>query len=338
MLLPVQFTVTRPNAPASEVAANPNVTTTPTNTIPRDEIVDVKLKIPPLANQDLTVTLDVTPDTMKTQTLATPNDSRGSVQMFDFGTKGTGGTITAGATQIVLKATDNGEETFAAVFNKEGTLNIKVTFTVGTATITAQSQQLTITKQIRKYAKDPSTGYDFNQYDQAFQDAADHWKAVYQHSIDDVERLKAMGMDESEEGEGIPNYTGGQDDIMSYGNPADPDIHVIHNDGTQPSENEIVVSSGTIRTWYYPQAVLTPPADAILWGTCVLYHKAQTLHTSDDVHYTVTWKSWDAATSAYNNGSGIDYLNQVDRAFLEGKHPTDNVNIWPIRTDGKARP
>jgi hypothetical protein len=334
-LLPVEFTVTRPNAPDSEVATNPEVRTKPTNTVPRDEIVDVKLKIPPLGTADLTVDLDIGPDAMKKQTLG----SRTDVQMFDFGDKQTDGSIVSG-TQITLKASENGEKTFAAVFNKEGTLNIKATFTIGSSgTTTVQSQDITVKKQIRKYAKLEGSTYDFNQYDKAFQDAADRWGSFYQYPVDDVERFKAMGMTESELGRNPTAPVNRPQDILTIGNPGDHVLEQLHGDSGY-QQKEVVVQTNSVRTLSYPDAAAGPAATAISYGVCWLYHKAQTIVNNPNPppdFIPGTWRSWDDATTRYNGGGVPNYLERVNHAFKEGRHPTDNIKIWPLKTDGKAR-
>jgi len=315
------------------------VRTAPTNTVPRDEIVDVEISVPPVTNQNLTVQLDLAPVAMKTQVLG----ARGSVQMYDFCQLQSSGSTQTDITQITLSASNSWQEHFKAVFNREGTVNLKIAFAIGTSgTDTIVSQNIAVTKQIREYGYDNS-GYNFNQYDEAFQTAYDYWGGFYSYPIDDVDRLKAMGMDESSLGQTLA-YPGGADDIMSYGWTLDPDIHVLHNDPTYvdengvtqavPPEREYVPSLGASRQIYYPAAATTPPATAIYWATCELYHKAQVFDGSGNFRF---WRSWDSATTKYNGGGVNDYLTRVHRVMLEGETPDGRSYLWPIETDFSAR-
>jgi hypothetical protein len=192
--------------------------------------------------------------------------------------------------------------------------------------------------RIRKYAELPSDpGYDLNQHDDAFVTAAGYWGSVYLHDVD-PELLKAIGMAESEIG------LIGTDDIMTIGNPGDATLEKIR--GTPPydqfpvAEREVDIPNNTTRRLSYPQADATPPATAILYGTCWLYHKAQSILDNPSpppAYIPGSWRTWDDAVTAFNGGGVQNYLERVHKALLQGRHPTASAYIWPLKTDGRAR-
>jgi hypothetical protein len=142
------------------------------DTLLRDEIADLKIKIPPLGNTDWDLEIDVEPGDVKTQTLG----NRGTVQMYDFGTVNNGtvtpltetnGSTQAGPYDIKLLAPKSGEETFKVVVNEEGKFKIRLkSQDNANVKIDVVSQEFTVEKRIRKYGKDtPSATYDFNKHD-----------------------------------------------------------------------------------------------------------------------------------------------------------------------------
>lgn len=310
----------------------------------RDEVVDIRIKVPPIGAADLTVDLTIEPEAMRTQVLS----NRGVVKMYDFGQVEANGTIAPDKTQFVLQASAGGERTIKAVFNKEGTLEIKMKSTDGKIDFT--SPDYTIQKRMRKYASLPSSqNHDLNQHDKALVDAANHWGGVYQHPVDDVERLKAMGMAESDLG--ITDAV----DILTVGN---------NNDFVIPrlkGQTSGVKLNGTTETWTkefeflpngaggytpsyynYQDASKTSAPIAIKWGTCWFYKKAMisSLDPNGPPTYSKfdSWRTWESATTRYNGGGVNNYLERVDNAMKEGKHPTTpNLFLWPLKSNNKAR-
>ena len=314
------------------------------NTMLRDEIVDIRIKIPPLSNTDWTVDLTVEPEAMRTQNL--PN--RGDVKMHDFGQVETTGTVTPDKTQFVLQASAGGERTINAVFNKEGTLKIKMKSTDGKIDFT--SPDYTIQKRMRKYASLPSSqNHDLNQHDVAFVNAANHWGGVYQHQVDDVERLKAMGMAESDLG--ITDAV----DILTVGNNDDfviprlkgltSGVRLNGTTETWTKEFEFLPNGagGYASSYYnYQDASKDSAPIAIKWGTCWFYKKAMISGLDPNSPPTYSkfdgWRTWESATTRYNGGGVNNYLERVNRAMKEGKHPTTaNLFLWPLKTNKKAR-
>lgn len=323
LLLPIEFELVHTETDHAGYVLHPGV-----DVALRDEIVDLRIKIPPLENQDWAVDLTIEPEEMRTQALPV----RGDAQVYDFGNIASGGQVQADQSHFVVEAANQGKKTIKAVFNKEGTLKVRMQSSDGKFSFL--SQQLTIPKRTRKYGRDTATTtFDFNQHDLAFENAANHWAGVYQHAIDDVERLKAIGMAESELGR-LPTSTSRPDDIMTIGSPGTHVLDILH---AVPShqEYEVDIPNNTIRTLNYPDANHTPAATAILYGTCWLYHKAQTIQPDLTPG---PWHSWDYATTQYNGGGVSNYLERVTRAFQQGRHLTDDTaTIWPLKTDKRAR-
>jgi hypothetical protein len=286
---------------------------------------------------------------MKTHTLG----SRGAVQMYDFGklengnvtplTTEANGSTKAGPYDIKLLASKGGEETFRIAVNKEGKFKIRLKTADGKIDVT--SQEFTVTKRIRKYGTDTATAtYDFNKHDKHFENAGQYWGNFYQHQLDDIGRLKAIAMTETELGRAPNQYpTLRQYDHMTIGDPRDNVLDTLQYVSGH-REREIDPENNDVRWLNYPAANCNSSGDAILWGTCWLFHKAQTVANNPNPppdYMPGTWKTWDYATQGYNghgSGAGVpDYLIRFNRAFLEGRHPTDNTTIWPMLTNGRAR-
>jgi hypothetical protein len=318
------------------------------DTLLRDEIANLRIKIPPFGTADWDLKIDLEPTDMKTQTLG----RRGSVQMYDFGkveygnvtplTTEANGSTKAGPYDINLLASKGGEETFRIAVNKEGKFKIRIKTADNKIDVT--SQEFTVTKRIRKYGKDTATAtYDFNKHDKHFENAAASWGAFYQHPVDDVERLKAIGMTECELGRNPTAPIERPNDIMSVGNPDDNVLDTLRYVSGH-REREVDPANNAVRWLNYPDANCTSSRDAIFWGTCWLYHKAQSILNNANPPPELIpggWKSWDYATQAYNGvGAGAGdpyYFERFKRTWSEGRHPDDNVTIWPLLTNGRAR-
>lgn len=310
----------------------------------RDEIADLRIKVPTVNNTDWEMKIDIESTTATTESLGT----RGNVQMYDFGTLengtvtpltvGANGTTKAGPYDLKLKNSNGGQETIKLVVNKEGTFKIKLKSADNKIDIT--SQEFTVSKRIRKYGKDiVSTTYDFNKHDRHFENAAEYWGEFYQHNIDKVERLKAIGMTESELGRNPQNAASRPDDIMTIGHPDDHVLDALHF-ASGFHEKEVYPQSNSIRDLNYPEAIATPAASAIHWGTCWLYHKAQTIASNPQAppdFIPGPWRTWNDATTRYNGGGVDNYLERVTRALEEGRHPTDNTTLWPLLINKMAR-
>ncbi|MEQ1752320.1 MAG: thrombospondin type 3 repeat-containing protein, partial [Prosthecobacter sp.] len=133
-LLPVEIEVKHTEKERDDEGNELTTTINPgATTLLRDEIADLRIKVPTMGNADWDLKLELEPADMKTQTL----DSRGAVQMYDFGTIDPFGTITplsanangtskAGPYDIKLLAGNGGDETFKIVVNKEGKFKLRL--------------------------------------------------------------------------------------------------------------------------------------------------------------------------------------------------------------------
>ena len=290
---------------------------------------------------------------METPATFTENlGTRANVKMYDFGkveqnatitplTIEANGTTKAGPYDITLPAATQGEARFRIVVNKDA--KFKLRLKTADNTVNVLSQEFTVTKRIRKYANLPSNpNHDLNQHDQAFVDAADHWNGAYQHQMDDIERIKAMGMAESELG--ITDAV----DILTVGNNDDfviprlkgltSGIKLNGQPETWTREFEFVpdgTGQYSRRFYNYQDAARTPARTAIKWGVCWFYKKA--MISREDASFG-GWRSWDPATTRYNGGGVSNYLERVNRSMKEGRHPSSTtLYIWPILSNKKAR-
>ncbi|MBB5353995.1 hypothetical protein HNR46_004267, partial [Haloferula luteola] len=359
-LLPVEFEIIHTEIdPATGQAVNPGV-----DTMLRDEIVDIRIKVPPIGNADWTVDLSIEPEAMRTENLP----DRGDVQMFDFGQIEDDGTVRPDKTQFLLKASNNGERTIRAVFNSHGKLTIKMNSTDGKIDFT--SPGYTIKERIRKYAI-PYPGFynhDPNQYDQEFIDAADHWGEFYVHPIDTVDRLKAISVAESNVGALVQNKAARPHDILTIGHPDDDVLETIQGNPEQWDLDLVHPKKPAADARYkklnYPQANIGSTQEAIKWGTLWLYVKAFGLPANIEANPNWTWgkrnqaphdvidgieepeyrfkdwSAWDYATEKYNGGGVGDYMNRVNSALEKGLHwnAVGSNKLWPIRSDKSGQP
>ncbi|MCB1130051.1 MAG: hypothetical protein KDN05_02915 [Verrucomicrobiae bacterium] len=319
----------------------------------RDEIAELKISIPTIHGHDWSLNIDIEPETMKTQSMGT----RGQVQTYDFGvvangnttslSKGADGATQAGPYDLDLQHAEGGEKTIRIVINKEG--YFRVVLKSSDNKINISSQEFTVAKRIRKYASLPSSiGHDLDRHDQEIIAAAEHWEGVYMHAVDTVDRIKAIGMAESELGLTDEN------DIMTIGNAGDHVLDTFRNVPPYdkfPSAGlalrEVVIANNSTKMLSYPNADEQPPGVAILYGTCWLYQKASRIAVNPNYdpgnpkqpyYIPGAWRDWDDATERYNGGGVPNYLERIHRSLYEGSHPTiPNLFIWPVLTNDIAR-
>jgi hypothetical protein len=364
-LLPIEFEVKHIE---KERDADGNETQTVVNSGPdtmlRDEIVDIRIKVPPIGTTDWTVDLTVEPEAMRNQNLP----GRGDVKMYDFGQVETSGTVTPDKTQFVLQASAGGERTIRAVLNKEGKLKIKMKSTDGKLDFT--SPEYTIKERVRKYAV-PYPGFpnhDPNKYDQQFVDGAKHWGDFYGHPIDTVDRLKAISVAESNVGAFVQNKAARPHDILTIGHPDDNVLETIQGEPKQwdldLAHPKKPAADPRYRKLNYPEANISSTREAIKWGTLWLYVKGFGLPANiqanpnwtyekrnqaphnvidgiEEPEFCFTgWSSWDYATGKYNGGGVDDYMTRVNNALQKGLHwnAGGNNKLWPIRADKSGRP
>jgi hypothetical protein len=321
---------------------NPGATT-----LLRDEIADLRIKVPTMGNADWDMKLELEPADMKTQTL----DSRGAVQMYDFGTIDPFGTITplsasangttkAGPYDIKLLAGNSGDETFKIVVNKEGKFKLRIKSADNK--IDVLSQEFTVTKRIRKYARVPESGnVDYDKHDKAFEAAAESWGTFYENAVN-PDILKAVGFQESQLGYQANEHI----DIMTVGNAGDHVLDAFHRVAGYNNEKEAIPDASglngfAIRYLHYPDANKNSVREAIHWGTCWLYHKAQKGKFGSspgnppfDTKFN-GWNSWETAVSFY--GPNTAYLGVVEGPWKRGKKESTGIYLWPVLTNQKAR-
>ena len=351
----------------------PGTQNLPNTTLLRDEIVDLRIKVPPTNGQNREIELDVAPAGMRSQTLGT----RGDTLMFDFGTIGADGTTitpltadgtghsNAGPYKVTLLGnaagpTQNppGEITLRAVFNKvaddpdaaEGKLKITIK---GDGLPEVQSQELTIKNRIRKYARVPENGnVDYDKHDESFESAAKTWGTFYNNPVNpDV--LKAIGFQETQLGYQSNEHI----DIMTVGNTDDNILDYFHRTAPYNTMKEAIpdpngMNGFTIRWLHYADANKDSVGQAIYWGTCWLYQKAQKgRHVSEPNNPPfgtkfAGWNSWETAVRFY--GPNTSYQGVIEGPWKRGRHDSTTtrtgsiaidppIYIWPILSNHKAR-
>ena len=305
----------------------------------RDEIADLRIKVPSLDGVDWNMTLDLEPAAMKTATLG----ARGAVQMYDIGrienetviplTAAANGTTISGPYAITLPGAEGGQDTFRIVVNNEGAFRLRLK-TVDNK-VDVSSQEFTVNKRIRKYARTAANGNaDFDKHDPAFQFAAGYWGAYYDYSLD-PDIPKAMGMQESSLG-----YGGTAVDILTInkdGQDLDHVLAILRKEYTTNEKEAVPDGNGgwSIGWLDYDDAAASSAPVAIFWGTCWLYHKAQKgrfVSAPDQPPHYVTfagWNSWDIAIGHY--GPNPVYLGVIEGPWKRGRRDstTGKVNgVW----------
>jgi len=364
-LLPVEIEIKHTEKGRDDQGNELTTTINPgATTLLRDEIADLRIKVPTVGNADWDMKLELEPADMKTQTL----DSRGAVQMYDFGTIDPFGTITplttnangttkAGPYDIKLLAGNSGDETFKIVVNKEG--KFKLRLKSADNKIDVLSQEFTVTKRIRKYARRPeNNNADFDKNDKAFVDAAEAWGSFYKNPLD-PDILKAMGIQESTLGYGETPTT----DILTInygGNDQDHVLAILHKEHAT-NEREAIPGGDngwTIRWLDYDDAAAGSARVAIHWGTCWLFHKAQkgrfVSAPNSPPHYVTFggWNTWETAVGYY--GPNPVYLGVIEGPWKRGRRDSTTGKVggvwkkidfaesnfqylWPILTNHRPR-
>jgi hypothetical protein len=151
------------------------------DTLLRDEIAELRIKVPPLRAADWNLQLDLETPTTFTENLGT----RANVKMYDFGRVEQNGTITPltieangttkfGPYDITLPAAAQGEATFKIVVNKAA--KFKLRLKTANNTMAVMSQEFTVAKRIRKYAtKEQLAQQESNDFDTFFEDSVNWW-------------------------------------------------------------------------------------------------------------------------------------------------------------------
>ena len=176
---------------------------------------------------------------------------------------------------------------------------------------------------LQPYRSGPN-GEDYNRFDTVIKDVVGDWNKDFLSQASpppkslDPNLVKAMIYVESTVGYGYGKSYPAYPDVMQVGNPDDPAIHTLRNDGwidpgtgSVARENELV--DGQIKVLEYKEAKADKAEDSIKWGIRWLYHKAQRIEESKR-----HWFSWEQAVKNYNGGGDPKYFDKVYRIYREG--------------------
>jgi hypothetical protein len=181
-LLPIEFEITHTEKERDLDGNELTTVVTPgEHVLLRDEIADLRIKVPSLDGADWNMMLDVEPAAMKTATLG----ARGAVQMYDFGrienetviplTAGGNGTTITGPYAIALPGAEGGQDTFRIVVNNEGAFRLRLK--TADDKVNVNSQEFTVNTRIRKYATLEHGGQlESNNFDAIFETSVGWWQ------------------------------------------------------------------------------------------------------------------------------------------------------------------
>lgn len=186
---------------------------------------------------------------------------------------------------------------------------------------------------ILKQYHSPNAEQNYNRFDQEIINEVNLWnnefaKQQYPPPIPlDPDLVKAMVYIESVMGYykprkgAYPSFP----DVMQVADPRNPAIHVLHDDGKEPTEYEVI--NGNLQRLYIPEANVDSPVESIKWGTRWLYRKAQR-NIQEGSQWKREWKSWYEAVEKYNGRKS--YLEDVKRVHEKGVDPRSKFNLWNI--------
>lgn len=181
-----------------------------------------------------------------------------------------------------------------------------------------------ITAQIQKYTDDR-----YNQYDDEITKVTESWNNFFlkqKHPPStplDPNLVKAIVYIESRMGYGSsPTGHLAFPDIMQVGNPEDPALHVLNNDGKFPTEYEAY--SGKVEPLSYRgEAKVSTPHESMYWGARWLYHKAQGVGPEEKQ----VWFSWKEAMRGYGPGTK-EYVDNVWNLYIRGTNPDGKKSLF----------
>lgn len=110
-------------------------------------------------------------------------------------------------------------------------------------------------------------------------------------------------------------------DVMQIGNPGDPALPVLNNDGILPTESEAYTGETTPLD-YEGAANTKTPQQSIHWGVRWLYHKAQGIREGRQY-----WFSWREAVENYGPPKEI-YSESIWNLYKSGKNPDGGENLF----------
>ncbi len=131
-----------------------------------------------------------------------------------------------------------------------------------------------------------SNGEDYNRFDAVIKDVVGDWNKDFLSQASpppkllDPNLVKAMIYVESTVGYGYGKSYPAYPDVMQVGNPNDPAIHTLRNDGwVDPKTGNVAQESEwvdeNVKVLEYKEARADSPQESVKWGVRWLYHKAQ---------------------------------------------------------------
>lgn len=184
---------------------------------------------------------------------------------------------------------------------------------------------------------------DYNRFDYEILDAVNKWNKYFssqQYSPPislDPNLVKAMIYIESRMGyhKTADGYYSAYPDVMQIGDPRNPAIHTLNNDGwidpvTGKIAREYEWKDGKELVLDYQGEVnIITSKESIDWGVRWLYHKAQGI-TNEGTRY---WREWNEAVKNYNGNGNIKYEQQVFDVYLHGDDKRNEhnwVKLWVL--------
>lgn len=174
---------------------------------------------------------------------------------------------------------------------------------------------------------------DYNRFDKEILEAVNFWNKFFfsqkypPEKILDPNLIKAMVYIESR----IGYESNGEIDVMQVGDPINPALHTLNNDGwidqatKQISREYEIIDEKMQIIDYHGQANANTQQNSVYWGVRWLCHKAQGITKDLKQRY---WKSWEQAVINYNGSDKkYEYQKKVWKIYKKGIDPDSNV-LW----------
>lgn len=185
---------------------------------------------------------------------------------------------------------------------------------------------------IRPYRLGPN-GEDYNRLDTLIEKEVEAWNKQFFSQVYpppkllDPDLVKAIIYVESTIGYGYGEYYPAYPDVMQVGNPSDPAIHTLKNDGWVDPKTGVVAREnewvdGYTKVLEYKEADVKSVEDSIKWGIRWLYHKVQYIEEGKR-----QWFSWEEAVRRYNGGGDPNYFDKVNKIYRNGR-TLGGVTLW----------
>ncbi|HEX7017468.1 MAG TPA: hypothetical protein VF209_00995 [Patescibacteria group bacterium] len=180
---------------------------------------------------------------------------------------------------------------------------------------------------LAKYSLGPND-QDYNRYDEHIIFMVNEWNKKFLSQPFppsdplDPNLVKAMMFVESKMGfyEPPPNHYPASPDVMQIGDPRNPAIHTLKNDGwVSPETGKVAreymwTSKGPEIMDYGDEVEINTVKNSIYWSVRWLFHLAEIIHENG----SRSWEKWQETVKRYNGEGDLQYVDKVFKIYKKG--------------------